>query len=147
MPAEAFVDTNVLLYAISADPKEAEKARRAKQILMHEDYGVSAQVLQEFFVNSTRKIKVPLQDREALEFIQIVSQAPVVPIDLELVLEAVGYKARFQLSYWDAAIVAAARALGAKVLYTEDLNHGQIYDGVTAENPFRGGRQARRDRR
>jgi predicted nucleic acid-binding protein len=138
MGADAFIDTNILLYAVSSDPEEADKARRARQILAHEDFGVSAQVLQEFFVNSTHKIKVPLSDREALEFIRIVSQAPVVPTDTRLVVEAVGVRARFGLSYWDAAIVAAAHALGAVVLYTEDLNDGQDYGGVRAENPFRG---------
>ncbi len=137
MRAEAFVDTNVLLYAVSSNPQEADKARRARHILMREDFGVSTQVLQEFFVNSTRKIKVPLSDQQALDFIHIVSQAPVVPIDLDLVLDAVACKARFQLSYWDAAIVAAARAIEAEILYTEDLNDGQIYDGVKAVNPFR----------
>lgn len=137
MRADVFVDTNVLLYAISSDAAEAEKARRARKILTEERYGVSAQVLQEFFVNATRKIRVPISDREALEFIEIVSHAPVVPVDLALVVDAVGYKARWQLSYWDAAIVAAAHVLGAKVLYTEDLNNGQVYGDVRAENPFK----------
>lgn len=143
MPAEVFIDTNVLLYAVSSDPTEAEKAGRARKILQREDFGVSAQVLQEFFVNATRKIKVPLTDQEALEFIEIISQAPVVPINLELVVDAVGYKARYQLSYWDAAIVAAAHTLGAKVLYTEDLGDGQLYGDVRARNPFGSARPPR----
>lgn len=83
MNAEAFVDTNVLLYAISSDPGEAAKANRAREILAREDFGVSAQVLQEFFVNATKKIAEPLSDQEALDFIEIIGQVPVVPVSPE----------------------------------------------------------------
>jgi predicted nucleic acid-binding protein len=137
MTAESFLDTNVILYAVSNDPAEQEKASRAREILTHEDFGVSTQVLQEFFVNATRRIAVPLTDQEALEFIEIVSQAPVISVDLDLVIEAVGYKGRYGISCWDAAIVAAAHALEAKIHYTEDLNDGQLYGAVRAKNPFR----------
>lgn len=137
MNADVFVDTNVLLYAISSDPEEAKKARRAREILGREDFGVSTQVLQEFFVNATKKIAVPLSDEEALEFIEILATAPVVPIDLDIVVQAVAYKQRYGISYWDAAVVAAAHVLGARVLYTEDLNDGQRYGEVRAVNPFR----------
>ena len=103
-----FVDTNVLLYAISRSPSDDKKARKARQLLGEVDFGLSTQVLQEFFVNATRKIRTPISDEDALRFIEIVSVAPVVPIDTEVVLEAVSFKQRFGLSYWDAAIVAAA---------------------------------------
>jgi len=136
MRAESFVDTNVVLYAVSSDPSEAAKARRARRILGTEEFGLSTQVLQEFFVNATRKIAAPLTDEAALEFIEILSTAAVVVVDVDLVVHAIGFKQQFQLSYWDAAIVAAAHALGAEVLYTEDLNHGQRYGSVRAENPF-----------
>lgn len=138
MSAEVFVDTNVLLYAISSAPAETAKANRAREILAKEDFGVSAQVLQEFFVNATRKIAVPLSDQEALEFIEIISQAPIVPIDLDIVIQAVAHKQRYGIAYWDAAVVAAAQALGATTLYTEDLNDGQDFGGVRAVNPFAG---------
>ena len=61
---------------------------------------------------------------------------PVLPLTGELVLEAFALKERYRISYWDAAIVAAARSLGCKILYTEDLNAGQDYGGVVARNPF-----------
>ncbi len=143
MNAEVFVDTNVLLYAVSSDLAEGAKARRAREILGREDFDVSAQVLQELFVNATQKIRTRLTDQEALEFIDIISLAPIVPIDLALVVEAAGYEARFRISYWDGAIVAAAHALGASVLYTEDLNDGQVYGDVRVENPFRSSGRAR----
>ncbi len=137
MNADVFVDTNVLLYAISSAPEEADKASRAREILAKDDFGVSTQVLQEFFVNATRKIAIPLSDQQALEFIEILAHAPVVAIDLDIVIQAVAYKQRHGISYWDAAVVAAAHALGASVRYTEDLSHGQKYGEVRAINPFR----------
>jgi predicted nucleic acid-binding protein len=136
MNAEVFIDTNVLLYAISSSRAEAAKARRARRLLDTEDFGLSAQVLSEFFVNATRKIATPLSDLQALEFIEIIAQASVVPFDAGLVTEAIAYKQRLELSYWDAAIVAAAHRLGARTLYTEDLNHGQLYGSVKVLNPF-----------
>lgn len=136
MNAEVFVDTNVLLYAVSSAPAEAKKATRARAILAREDFGLSTQVLQEFFVNATKKIATPLDDAAALRFIEIVSVAPVVAVDLHVVLEAIGLKKRLRLSYWDAAIVAAAHALGSRILYTEDLNDGQWYGDVLAVDPF-----------
>jgi predicted nucleic acid-binding protein len=137
MNAECFVDTNVLLYAVSSHPAERRKATRARAILSREDYGSSMQVLQEFFVNATRKIARVLTVAEAWEFIEIVAGAPVVTADLGLMAEAVHLQQRHGLSYWDAAIVAAAHALGASVLYTEDLGHGVVYGNVRAVNPFR----------
>jgi predicted nucleic acid-binding protein len=136
MNADVFIDTNVVLYAISSADDEVERARRARDILGSEDYGLSTQVLSEFFVNATRKIAVPLSDEEALEFIEIVSVAPVVAIDDDIVVQAVGFKTRYGISYWDASIIAAAHALGAEVLYTEDLNHDQRYGEVRVVNPF-----------
>jgi predicted nucleic acid-binding protein len=136
MNAEVFVDTNVVLYAVSSAPKEAGRAQAARRILGEEDFGLSTQVLSEFFVNATRKIATPLSDQEALEFVEILCAAPVVAVDVDIVVQAVGFKARYGLSYWDAAIIAAAHALGATTLYTEDLNDGQTYGAVRAVNPF-----------
>jgi predicted nucleic acid-binding protein len=140
MNAEVFVDTNVVLYAVSTAAGEVDRASRARQILKETDFGLSTQVLSEFFVNATRKIAVPLDDEQALEFIEILCKAPVVAVDVDIVCQAVGFKARYGVSYWDGAIIAAAHALGARVLYTEDLNDGQMYGDVQALNPFAPGR-------
>ena len=137
MNADCFVDTNVLLYAISADSSEADKAKKARAILSREDFGLSVQVVQEFFVNATQKIARPLSDAEALEFVDILALAPIIPIDLALVIEAVAYRQRYGISYWDAAIIAGAQALGARVLYSEDLAHDAEYGSVRVVNPFR----------
>lgn len=73
---------------------------------------------------------------DAVAAINQLLRRPTVSIDAALLIEALRVKHRFQLSYWDAAIIAAANNLGASVLYSEDLNHGQDYGGVKVINPF-----------
>lgn len=137
MPADAFIDTNVLLYAASTDPMEADKREQARAILAGADWGLSVQVLQELYVNLIRPSGCAMSHDDAVELVRVLLRRPVVATDQRLVLDALGLKQRFQVAYWDAAIIAAARSLGASVLYSEDLNHGQDYNGVRVENPFR----------
>jgi predicted nucleic acid-binding protein len=84
-----------------------------------------------------RKIEVPLSPSEALEWIEQLEAFPCLPIDRSLVKIAVEVSERYQVSYWDGAILAAAQSLGAKTLYTEDLNDDQHYGSVQVRNPFR----------
>jgi predicted nucleic acid-binding protein len=137
MRGRCFVDTNIILYAASDAPSEAAKHRRALDLLDASDFCVSAQVLQEFYVNAIRKGRGPANAERARLWIDRLSLRPVVPTDLALVEAAILGSNRFQISYWDAAIVAAAEAVGAPILYTEDLNHGQRYSSVLVQNPFR----------
>ena len=140
MSVEAFLDTNVLVYAAAGgndDDEETAKRRRAVQLIEEEDFGLSAQVLQEFFVTVVRKIEVPLSPSEALEWIEQLEAFPCLPIDRSLVKIAVEVSERYRISYWDGAVLAAAQSLGAKTLYTEDLNDGQRYGSVQVRNPFR----------
>jgi predicted nucleic acid-binding protein len=136
MAAESFVDTNILLYAASTDPGEADKRTKAREILAGADWGLSVQVLQELYVNLIRPSRRAMSHEHAVALIRQLMRRPLVATDSGLLLDALGLKQRFQLSYWDAAIIAAAKALGASVLYSEDLNHGQDYGGVRVENPF-----------
>jgi predicted nucleic acid-binding protein len=140
MSVEAFLDTNVLAYAAAGGDEDEEKIakrRRAVRLLEEEDFGLSAQVLQEFFVSVTRKIEVPLSASDALEWIEQLEAFPCLPVDRSLVKIAVEVSERYQISYWDGAILAAAQSLGARTLYTEDLNDGQRYGSVQVRNPFR----------
>ena len=98
---------------------------------------ISAQVLQEFFHVSTRKMRIKLSASEALEFMEGWARFPVVLIDYPAIQEAVHLGSKCQLSFWDALIVVAAKRCDAKRLYTEDLSHGQIIEGVEVVNPFR----------
>lgn len=136
MHAGSFLDTSILLYAISTDPKEAAKKQRAREILALPDWGLSIQVLQEFYVNATRPPQPAMRHEDAEAAIRQLLLRPVADSNAALLLEALQLKARYQLSYWDAAIVAAAIQLGAAILYSEDLQNEQEFEGVKVVNPF-----------
>lgn len=139
MSVEVFLDTNVLIYAVSSAPEELPKKETALELIRHADFGVSAQVLQEFYVNVTRKIADPLEPDVAVELLEQFRQFPLVMTDYPLIVSGVEVALRYGISYWDGAIVAAAEILGARTLYTEDLSHGQEYGGVRVVNPFPAG--------
>ena len=133
-----FVDTNILLYAASTAPDEQIKSRAALSLLESDDLALSVQVLQEFYVQATRPGKRDrLTHRQATLLIESFVRFPVQEVTLPLVQAALAAKERFQISYGDAAIVEAARALGCPIVLSEDLNHGQDYDGVRVVDPFR----------
>jgi predicted nucleic acid-binding protein len=132
-----FADTNILLYAISSDPDEQAKATRANQILSTRDIGLSVQVLQEFYAQATRETRADrLPHDQAAKLIDAFRRFPVQETTIGIVLSAMSTRQRFDISYWDAAIIEAARALGCGVVLSEDLNDGQDYAGVRVENPF-----------
>jgi len=136
MNARVFFDTNVLVYAAVGAGKEEAKRKRALALIESEDFGTSAQVLQEFFVTVVRKASRPLSAAQALEWIEQWVAFPCQRIDHQLVRIAIEQSERFAISYWDAAILAAAEALGAHTVYSEDLNDGQQYGRVRVVNPF-----------
>jgi predicted nucleic acid-binding protein len=137
MNAKHFVDTNLLVYAASSRGEEAWKRTRAFEILDEAEFATSGQVLQEFYVTVTRKMKSAMPAADALAWIERIAERPVVAVDVDLVMRAVSISERFKISYWDSAIIAAAENVNAEILYTEDLNHGQKYGSVTAINPFK----------
>jgi len=136
MTAQYFIDTNVLLYAGSGANEDQAKKAIARQLLAQADIGFSAQVMQEFYHAAVRKERLKITHDEAVLILEALRPFPVLPVNRDLVLEAVDLRVRYRLSYWDAAIIVAAQHLGCDVLYSEDLNHGQIYDGVKVVNPF-----------
>ncbi len=139
MNADVFIDTNVLLYTIDEDPASAPKRQRAQQLLLSERWSWSVQVAAEFFVNATsarRPFKLAAADAAAL--VETWFAFPTLDLTPALFRAAVDLHQRFQLSYWDAAILAAAKQLGCHTVFSEDLNDGQNYDGVTVINPFKG---------
>ena len=132
-----FVDTNVLLYSVSTQPEEARKSAVARAVLKSRDLVLSVQVLQEFYVQFTRPSRRdPLSHDDALAFIETWKRFPIVDVTLGLFDEAMAVKVRHQLSYWDSAIVAAARIAGCDELLSEDMSAGQDYGGVKVANPF-----------
>lgn len=134
--AASFLDTNVLVYAVSSAPEEAAKKRIALDLIATADFGLSAQVLQELYVTLTRKALRPLPVERTLALLDDLRRFPLVEADWPLIVAAIEASMRFGIAYWDGAIVAAAARLGATVLYTEDLKHGRLYGDVRAVNPF-----------
>ena len=134
MPS-AFIDSNVIIYAAAGERNDPRKAEIAREIIAGADFGISFQVLQEFFV-SVRKAAANFSDEEADQWIAELLEFEVIEGGVDLFLAAVVTARRYRISYWDAAIVAAAERSGASILFTEDLNHDQLYGSVRAVNPF-----------
>lgn len=143
----AFVDSNVLIYAHDEGAGvKREAARAVVERLWEERSGrLSVQVLQEFFVNATvrsgrRRLEAPLDVQEAREVVEDFSRWGVHRPGAADVLAAIDIHRRVGVSFWDAMIVQSASSQGCEVLFSEDLNDGQIYEGVRLENPFAPGR-------
>lgn len=134
MHADFFLDTNILLYAASSAKAEHGKRSRARELLAMEGGGLSVQVQAEFYVNATTKFKIPHE--KAIRILESLESYPVHEITEAVFWAALRIKERYGLSYWDAAIIAAALELGCHTVYTEDLNHGQTYAGIRVINPF-----------
>jgi predicted nucleic acid-binding protein len=124
---ERFIDTNVLVYLFDADAPE--KARRSRELLAASGNVVSTQVLQEFYAVVTRKLSPPLRPADAQAALrQFTRLCRVVTLDAALVLAAARRSAEEQVSFWDALVIEAARSAGCRVLLTEDLHHGRVFD-------------------
>ena len=133
-----FIDTNILLYSISRDPAEATKREIAIALLDNESIALSVQVLQEFYVQATRATRPNAVAHDiAVGLVRTWLRFKIQEITLPVMLDALEIKASYGLSYWDAAIVAAARALGCRQLLSEDMRHGREIEGVQINNPFR----------
>ena len=116
--------------------EDEDKRKRALELVGTKDFGTSAQVLQEFFVTVVKKATRPLSPVQAMEWIEQWTAFPCQVIDHQLVRIAIEQSQRYQISYWDAAILAAAEALGAHTLNSEDSNDGQRYGNLRVLNPF-----------
>ena len=133
------VDTNVLLYAVSRAPGEERKAALALALLDADDIVLSVQVLQEFYVQATRPTRRDrLSHEQASLLVESWLRFPVQDVTVGVMQAAIATAARFRVSYWDAAIVEAARAAGCTAVLSEDLSDGQDFAGVRVENPFAG---------
>ena len=138
--AAQFYDTNILLYAVSDEESEAPKRAVARALVARREFGLSVQVLQEFYVNVTRSKAVrrnPLMTRAQGQLAVVaLMRKTIAPNTPTILLDALALHQRFALSFWDASIVAAAKSLDASTLYSEDMQHGQSIEGITIINPF-----------
>ncbi len=137
MKNECFLDTNILIYALAGKNDEPIKFARAQSLFLEKDFCLSAQVLAEFYVNAVKRIGQGIDAGDVDRWINALEQFPILPVDIDIVRGGIVNSHKFQISYWDGAIIAAADRLQAPILYSEDLNHGQKYGSVTVINPFK----------
>jgi predicted nucleic acid-binding protein len=137
MTATSFFDTNVFLYVVSAAAEDAVKREKAIALIHDHDFAISVQVMQEFADAALRKKRLGVTAAEVREMLEeFVGSYPVLSPTPNLVFRAIDLSTRYQIRYYDAAILAAAQELGCQTLYSEDFNHGQTYDTVQVLNPF-----------
>lgn len=138
MTGPHFLDTNILLYSISRHPDEAGKRAQAIGLLELDGGALSVQVLQEFYVQATRATRPDRISHDlAVDLIDCWLRFKLQETTLTVLQGALEIKAEHGFSYWDSAILAAARALGCRQLYSEDMAHGREVEGMTIINPFR----------
>jgi predicted nucleic acid-binding protein len=132
-----FVDTNILLYAVSTARDERKKNKRALALLEQADLALSVQVLQEFYVQATHQNRVDrLSHAQAVTLVESWLRFHVQELSVQLMRSALATAERWKISYWDAAIVEAAREAGCSLLLSEDLQDGMDFAGVRVENPL-----------
>jgi len=138
MNALVFVDTNVLLYR--HDGAKPEKQEAAGVWLAHlwrtRSGRLSMQVLQEFYLNATQKLKPGLDRKVARQEVQDLMAWHPISIDFQAIADSWDLQDRYGISFWDSLIAAAARLAGCRFLLTEDLQHDQDLNGVRVLSPF-----------
>jgi len=136
MRIDYFLDTNILIYAALGKDLYEQKRKIAHDLVVDGKFGISTQVLQEFYTTVIRGALRPLTPGEALEWLNELERQECAIVDKPLIRIAIELSCRYRINYWDGAILAAAERLGAPIVYTEDLNHGQSYGPVQVINPF-----------
>lgn len=136
MTIESFLDANILVYGAVGREDEPRKAAIAQQIVSTQVFGVSAQTLAEFYSVITRMTARPLSLAQIDAWIDRLAAFPFTVIDENIVRAGIFLSRRYQIRYYDAALLAAAERLGAPIFYSEDLSHNQRYGSVRVVNPF-----------
>lgn len=130
----AFADTNIVVYAYGVAPAKATKAKT----ILNAAPVISTQVINEFHNVARRKLGLDMATRHRVAA-DLLQSCRVIAVDQAIVAAAMRIEARYQVSYWDALIIAAALASGCDTLYSEDLQDGQIFEErLTVKNPFTG---------
>lgn len=138
MSDKVFFDTNILVYANdSAEPWKQKIARNLiKNALKVQSAVISIQVLNEFWVTVTQKIKTPLPESVAEKELELFELMEIVDLRLSIFQDALKMKKLFSLSFWDSLILSAANAANSKIVYSEDMQDGQIVSAMKIVNPF-----------
>jgi len=135
----SFFDTNILIYAV--DHTDPIKRRKAGELLEREAGAgnaiISTQVLQEFYSASTLKLKRPLNKLVTEEIVEELMALPVKQVDTTIIRAAIKRNQTDQVSFWDALIIETALRAGARILWSEDMQHDREIDGLKIQNPFK----------
>ena len=138
MTDKIFVDTNILVYAhdVSAGVKHTVAKQRIQELWEIKSGCLSIQVLQEFYVTVTQKVPNQIDNATAIEIIRSLSYWNVHEPSIDDIINAIDIQIRYQVSFWDAMILQSALQLECDLLWSEDLNPGQVYQGIKLINPF-----------
>ena len=138
MKDKYFIDTNILVYA--NDNSELQKSKISRDIIFHgiknDNIVMSTQVLSEFYVTVTKKIKQVLTPAKAKKEIELLKCIEQIEININLILKAIDISDKYRLSYWDSLIVSAAIRAKCSIIYSEDLNSGQKIESIKVINPY-----------
>ncbi len=132
----AFVDTNILVYAADEAIPQSGKSKIARELLLQPDLHLSVQVLSEFVVTARNSKKLGFSLQQEKEWLERWLLFPIAPLGVNTFVDALSLHHRFQISHWDSLIIAAAKEQSCEVLYSENLNAQQDYDGLKVVNPF-----------
>lgn len=137
MSDKAFIDTNILVYTV--DGRFPEKRKMALDLITHlqanKNLVISTQVLQEFYNVTTHKLK--LDPVEMQNTVTNLSKLPVVLTDISLIQQGIKVSIHHKLRLWDALMIVAGYRADCKIMYSEDLTHGQVIQGIHILNPFK----------
>ncbi len=136
MTSKTFIDTNIFVYSLDkANPEKQQQARGLLTAVKNSGTGVvSTQILQEFYVVSTGKLNV---DKSLAKRITLsLTNFDLITVDKAIIKIAIDCANNSNISFWDALVISSAAAGGCKTVWTEDLNHNQVINGVRVENPF-----------
>lgn len=136
MTSKTFIDTNIFVYSLDkANPEKQKQARKLLKSAKNSGSGViSTQILQEFYITATTKLKI--DQALAREVTLSLTNFDLVTVDKAIIRKAIDCAAASNISFWDALVISSAVAGGCKTVWTEDLNHNQVINGVKIENPF-----------
>jgi len=139
MKDKIFLDSNILIYSFDKSDKVKQKISLdlTNQLVFNDNIYISTQVIQEFYINATQKIKEKIPSAEAKEFIKCLKTSNVYINDTDTIIQSIDIQKKYRLSFWDSLIISSALSLNCNFLYSEDLQDGLVIDGkMIVKNPF-----------
>jgi len=129
-----FVDTNVFLYCFDKSEPAKRDIAQTQVAGLEDSLVTSTQVLQEFYWNATKKLK--MTPTEAKRAVELIAKRKIIQVGPSMVINSIDTSERYRISFWDALVVESAAAAKSSTLLSEDLNHGQVIRGIKVKNPF-----------